>query len=499
MQGHYYCQERWRLISRIWSGEQGDFCLPKTKQRSRPRRVQFLSTVSRMSRAPKRARKTPDNDGTDRLSDLPDGILCHILTFLDTKYAVATCVLSTRWKDLFLSLPNIVLDDSLTRKRRNKKVLLEFAKFGLKQIMLRDVPHINKFGLRCNFNFKDPAIQTLVCAAIWRNVKEVDICVGKRVVTGILPPEVFSSRTLVVLKLRGRVKLDVPEFVSLPKLKVMLLGDFILASDDSMRRLFRGCKLLEDLSMSKCNFWLVDVLDLSTPLLRKLSFNYPCSIVETKLVIDTPNLEFFEYRGHTAKFNLVKKLKSLARAEIYFVTAPKLKNSFVEDHRENVSEFINKLCGVKSIYLSIDSLEAMYPGCFSLYVFETLTALELVGAFNLQILPSILESAPQLQVLIIPISWLSYHDARGEALYSLPETVPVCLAKHLRNIKFKYFRALESVFQLVKYFLQNGKVLERMMFTGLGPWDSDLSLSAHKKISMFPRCSKTCEIVFEQY
>lgn len=310
-----------------------------------------------MSNAPKRAHKTPDDDFVDRLRDLPDGVLCHILSFLDTKYAVATSVLSTRWKNLFLFLPNVVLDDSLTQKRRNKKVLLEFARFGLKQIMLRDVPHINKFHLRCSFNFEEPAIQMLVCAAIWRNVKEIDICVRKVALARTLPPEVFTSRTLVVLKLRGYMELNVPELVSLPNLKVLMLGFFILPSDDSMRRLFRGCKHLEDLSLSNCNFWLVEVLDLSIPLLKKLSFNYPCSIVETKLVIDTPNLEFLDYHGYVAKFNLVKKLKSLVGAKISFVTAPKLKLPFVEDHRENVSEFINKLLAVKSLYLNIDTLE----------------------------------------------------------------------------------------------------------------------------------------------
>ncbi|KAG5539161.1 hypothetical protein RHGRI_019650 [Rhododendron griersonianum] len=62
-----------------------------------------------------KAKKTLDDDdgGDDRISALPDGLLCHILSFLHTSQAVATAILSTRWKYLFTSLPDFDVDDSL--------------------------------------------------------------------------------------------------------------------------------------------------------------------------------------------------------------------------------------------------------------------------------------------------------------------------------------------------------------------------------------------------
>ncbi|KAL2531007.1 putative F-box/LRR-repeat protein [Forsythia ovata] len=236
---------------------------------------------STMPRPPKRARKTPDDDCADRISALPDAILCHILSFLDTKYAVATSVLSTRWKDLFISVPKIKLDDCLTWKTRNKKSVL---------------------------NFKDPANQTLVRAAISRNVREVDIWVENPKYAGELPYELYTSSLLITgcLETKRGTRFRVLELVSLPNLKVLLLDSLILPSDDSIRRLFRGCKLLEDLSLCRCSFVRVDVLNISIPSLRKLSFNigdspvinfiFEHSIQRVKLVIDTPNLEFFEVK-----------------------------------------------------------------------------------------------------------------------------------------------------------------------------------------------------------
>jgi len=41
-----------------------------------------------------------ENKEEDRLSDLPDPILHHILSLLDTKEAFQTSILSTRWKNL---------------------------------------------------------------------------------------------------------------------------------------------------------------------------------------------------------------------------------------------------------------------------------------------------------------------------------------------------------------------------------------------------------------
>jgi hypothetical protein len=44
---------------------------------------------------------------TDRLSDLPDHLLLHIIQFMTAKHSVQTCLLSKRWKNLWKFLTNI--------------------------------------------------------------------------------------------------------------------------------------------------------------------------------------------------------------------------------------------------------------------------------------------------------------------------------------------------------------------------------------------------------
>ncbi|GAU10011.1 hypothetical protein TSUD_120110 [Trifolium subterraneum] len=53
-----------------------------------------------------------DEKEEDRLSDLPDCLLIHMLSFLNAKQAVQTCILSTRWNNLWKHLTTLLLFSS---------------------------------------------------------------------------------------------------------------------------------------------------------------------------------------------------------------------------------------------------------------------------------------------------------------------------------------------------------------------------------------------------
>ncbi|XP_054782750.1 F-box/FBD/LRR-repeat protein At5g56420-like [Prosopis cineraria] len=79
----------------------------------------------------------------DSISNLPDSLLHHILTFLPTREAVATSLLSKRWRPLWLSMPTFDFDC------RNFHSLDSFTQFVDAVLSMTDSKTtIEKFRLR---------------------------------------------------------------------------------------------------------------------------------------------------------------------------------------------------------------------------------------------------------------------------------------------------------------------------------------------------------------
>jgi hypothetical protein len=56
---------------------------------------------------PRNEQETPAESEVDRISDLPEGVLHHLLSLMPAHDAVRTCVLGQRWHQLWRSAPAI--------------------------------------------------------------------------------------------------------------------------------------------------------------------------------------------------------------------------------------------------------------------------------------------------------------------------------------------------------------------------------------------------------
>ncbi|KAK3024291.1 hypothetical protein RJ639_043153 [Escallonia herrerae] len=102
------------------------------------------------------------------------------------------------------------------------------------------------------------------------NVQEVDLELRMHDL-GKLPRSLFSSKTLVVLRLCGAFLLNVPFDVSLPSLKSLYLESINYKDDASIKRLLSSCHVLEELIIPRFgedNVWTFDV---SVPSLKRLT------------------------------------------------------------------------------------------------------------------------------------------------------------------------------------------------------------------------------------
>jgi hypothetical protein len=208
----------------------------------------------------------------DTISNLPDAILCHILSFVSTKQAVATSILSKRWIHLWhhvlnLNFPYISVDTF--------ESILLFNEFMYSVLLSRETAGSNvikRFSLKIQYdnpnlayNLGLPNITNWINFVVQRKLEYLRLHLhvednpdddGEYYEDDFynLPVSIFTCRTLVSLDLRWfQVEgfcFSSNEF-QFPSLKTLRL-DFVNFSDvRDFMLLIAGCPILEDLRISE--------------------------------------------------------------------------------------------------------------------------------------------------------------------------------------------------------------------------------------------------------
>lgn len=154
----------------------------------------------------------------DRISALPDPIIWHILSFVPTKTAAITSILSKRWNPLWLSVLILHFEDETFQNMES------FSHFMSSVFLLRDITlPIRSFHLNRSkrYGIETQDINRFVHAIAQRGIENLNLELSGSIT---LPRSVFSCRTLVVLHLQWITVKDLSQLVvDFPLLKTSLV------------------------------------------------------------------------------------------------------------------------------------------------------------------------------------------------------------------------------------------------------------------------------------
>ncbi|CAA7060519.1 unnamed protein product [Microthlaspi erraticum] len=176
------------------------------------------------------------------ISELPDDLVLKILSFLSTKHAVATSLLSKRWKSLWTKVPRLKYDV----KDRTRS----FERFLDKSLLAHQSLLLESLYFTIDFTLWNKDIGPWIRTALHHHhchLRELEI--DASLTRTLLPPELFTCKTLVVLKLDGTA-IDLVEpltTVCLPSLETLHVDSSRLFDSGSLQMLLSSCKFLTDL------------------------------------------------------------------------------------------------------------------------------------------------------------------------------------------------------------------------------------------------------------
>ncbi|XP_020986422.2 F-box/LRR-repeat protein At4g14096-like [Arachis duranensis] len=233
----------------------------------------------------------------DRISLLPDSILCDILSYLPTKEAVTTSILSRRWRHVWKDLQVLDIDD--TPFYSFLKWEDRFRSYVNAILTQRNVDYpIERFRFTC-YQISQSLLLTWLNAVICPHLQELHLDIN--LMFGInLPEAILTCPSLKSLTLKRESSLYCyPKFpnVYLPSLKNLELD--ALSVDPS--KLLSGCPVLENLKLflQSHDFFPVYVPTIHMPCaLKSLIFDDNTTVHNdiSHRVIDTPFLEYLDMK-----------------------------------------------------------------------------------------------------------------------------------------------------------------------------------------------------------
>ncbi|XP_057444869.1 F-box/FBD/LRR-repeat protein At3g14710-like [Lotus japonicus] len=397
-----------------------------------------------------------DLEKEDKISNLPDFIIGHILSFLPTKIAVATSVLSKSWRYKWTFITKLDFIDEekwFTGKEINKEMFLNFVNRVLLHLNSSSIESA-KLTLIENYH---SYVDQWMSAVVRRGVKK--LCIDSAVLSSHSLME-FMSLEQLGLSVHRCVNIKLPSFACLSSLTVLHLRGISLIGEtcNNSGNIHLIFPLLRNYKTEDCT-WSSSLkyVTLEAPLLEVVSIQnathkhpYPTIKFCASRLIE------FAYDDYPLPDPIVFDL-----SEAHIVDAD-IHIGWTKDEQEQEimvlsSKILKQFKTVEclkfqkwssKVLLAKDSL-ANIPS------FEMLSYLEL-GDVTGEILLALLLKAPNLKTLVFQ----NLLQSDQELLNYDP--VPECLLTTLQVVKFEEFKGSEHQLNFAKFVMGNALALKKM-------------------------------------
>ncbi|KAL2231885.1 UNVERIFIED_CONTAM: F-box/FBD/LRR-repeat protein [Sesamum indicum] len=320
----------------------------------------------------------------DKLSCLPDSILTHVLSFLDTKSAIRTSVLSKRYRLLWTFSPclDFKLSEFCTRSLdsydgyvfsqvKNSSVA-SFESYVNHVLRRREHSNLTMFRLSLHKDVGLEFTENCVNYAAQHKVQHLRIrgFVKRKPLT--LPKLLLTSSSLITLHLHNATSycIELPKSVALPNLKVLRLKNFQFSNKNFNGQVFSGCSSLEILVLSKCCIKpgnSLKILDVNCLNLKNLEIKYwrsPWKCYDEHMInVSAPRLASFKFQGHLARVNFKEALPCLDEACIDLCYPTSCFGVDASERKLRTSErflsVLRDICNVKFLSLSLKTIEIL--------------------------------------------------------------------------------------------------------------------------------------------
>lgn len=433
----------------------------------------------------------------DIISKLPDNLIHEILSFIDTKYAVQTSVLSKRWKNIWVSLPYISVDWTSFKKDiiyDLGETLRKFLTFVDKVFEFHDDSDIQSIKLGCVIldAISVEALNRWILAAVNHNVKDLDIS-GSYLHDSAyeIPHQILNSislKSLIIILLGdcfGGTNIILQKSMSLPQLKTLWLAGISISNLD-LQRLFSSCPLMETLFMQKCDVQtsnqrniIIDSHSLQRVRLFENRYTHLGLADHTftcTTKISAPNLMGFMCTGFMTEDCPLENLSSLGyarfdmrltkeadeTAQTYFELPAEEKEVFAR----RMMKFVGVVRSVRHLTLSSGFLEVLLqaPGILDRQPPQlcNLGTMKLGMRFTRGCIRSIaylLKISPIITTLILVSEEANLADVEDDWDAGFPLT---CMYSHLKFIEIKGVEGCDNELKFLRFVLKNSMVLEKV-------------------------------------